>query len=258
MAGQISRVIPREELSEFQRWQFNSLLEGAALAQPVPEQTTVESPSVEPLSSEVFTAPVEVPETVEDAVPIHFPTAEEIEAIEQQAHEDGFQSGLQTGRAVAEAEVHQFRAVLASLAEARQSAEAKLADEVLELALVVARQLVRDALDADRTLILPAVREAIAGLPSIREPARLLLNPDDLAVVSSLLANELPSGNWRFVGDPALAPGDCRIESPVSSIDLGLALRWQTILNVLGKKQRADLAWEQLAAMNESDDHVRD
>lgn len=102
-------------------------------------------------------------------------------------------------------------------------AEARLADEVLDLALVIARQMVREELRVDRTWLLPAIREAIAGLPQVKGPSRLQLNPDDLAALSALLAGELSSDYWRLVPDSSLPAGSCRIETPVSALDLTLA-----------------------------------
>lgn len=255
MAKPVSRVIPREELSEFQRWQFNSLLEGMA---PHQAESTIEaavsSPDVDedPVEQD-FDASADAEESpIPEALP--FPTAEEIAAIEQQAREEGYQSGLLAGRAAAENEVSRLRALLSGLSEACQAAESQLADDVLDLALVVARQLVRENLKVDRSLLLSAVREAIAGLPPVREPARLVLNPEDLKAVSALLAGELPSEYWRLIPDAALPSGSCRIESTTSSVDLGLAARWQTILAVLGKAQRADLAWGYGTRAEPSDD----
>lgn len=51
MAGSNSgRVIPREELSEFQRWQFSTLLEESARRQ-VEEPRLVDAPAPEPAAA---------------------------------------------------------------------------------------------------------------------------------------------------------------------------------------------------------------
>ncbi len=247
MAGPNSRVIPREELSEFQRWQFSTLLDDAPQAQVAgPAKDVVPAVQYEPLPDILqpeLPPSGHSPESPQLPEVVHFPTAEEIESIERQAQEEGYQSGLAAGRLAAELEVNRLRALLSDLAEACRGVEVQLADDVLDLALVVARQLVREELRADRTLLLPAIREAIAGLPTVREPARLVLNPEDLTAISVLLAGELPMDYWRFVPDASLSAGSCRIESSVTSIDLTLATRWNNLLRVLGKNQRADLSW---------------
>ena len=261
MAGPNSgRVIPREELSEFQRWQFSTLLEESARRQ-VEEPRPVDAPAPQlaaaapvPETADVAVTGAEAmeipPETVE-LLPL--PTAEEIEAIERQAQEEGYQSGLAAGRIVAEAEVGRLRALLDEVAEVCCDAEVRLADEVLDLALVIARQMVREELRIDRTMLLPAIREAIAGLPQVKGPSRLQLNPDDLTAVSALLAGEFSSDYWRFVPDPSLPAGSCRIETPVSVLDLTLATRWQSLLRVLGRTQRSELAWSEEDVQADSD-----
>lgn len=257
MSGSNSRVIPREELSEFQRWQFSTLLDEKTKPQAI-ERIAKAEPVVQPEPPPVH-QPVELPPSapaVESAPPldaVHFPTAEEIEAIERQAQEEGYQSGLAAGRLAAELEVNQLRALLTGVSEACRGAEVQLAEDVLDLALVVARQLVRNELQVDRAFLLPAIREAIAGLPTVREPARLMLNPEDLTTISALLGSELPTDYWRFVPDAALSLGSCRIESSVTSIDLTLTTRWNSLLRVLSRNKRADLSWDAASSSADAD-----
>lgn len=260
MAGaNIKRVIPREELSEFQRWQFSSLLEDPLLRAGASEVAAESPPVAEtpppPLADEVAPAPVvEVLEPA-PAPALNLPTAEELAAIERQAQEEGFQSGLAAGRLAAEAEVQRLRALLGEVEAVCKDVEGRIAHDVLDLALVIARQILHQEVHLDRTSLLPQVREALAGLPPIQGPARILLNPDDLTAVNVLLTPELPGEYWRLVPDPALAAGSCRVETPVSSIDLTMNTRWQNLLRVLGRARRSDLAWHDapLAATSDLD-----
>jgi flagellar assembly protein FliH len=136
-----------------------------------------------------------------------------------------------------------LQGLLTGLDAAAEAVESTLAAEVLDLALVISRQLVRREISADRTLVLDVIREAVATLPAAKAPARILLNADDLEVVAPLLATELHDDVWRFIADPSMEPGACRIESPSSSVDLTLASRWQSILRVLGRESAAGLDW---------------
>ncbi|MBS1156343.1 MAG: hypothetical protein H6R07_2267 [Proteobacteria bacterium] len=257
MAVSNSRVIPREELSEFQRWQFSTLLDEIPKPQVAAKTEAVVQPETQPVHQPVESQlPAPVVESSHPLDMVHFPTAEEIEAIERQAQEEGYQSGLAAGRLAAELEVNQLRALLTGVSDACRGVEVQLAEDVLDLALVVARQLVREELQVDRAFLLPAIREAIAGLPTVREPARLVLNPEDLTTISALLGSELPSDYWRFIPDSSLPVGSCRIESSVTSIDLTLATRWDNLLRVLGRNKRADLSWA-AAPLPVDSDHAR-
>jgi flagellar assembly protein FliH len=257
MAG-TRRIIPREELSDFQRWQFRTLLGEQEIPPATQTEAEIEVAPVtelpaEPAAPEFVESEPEAmlePEPLEEALP--YPTAEEIEAIERQAHEEGYLAGLEAGRQQAAAELIALRALLAGMDEVARSAESSLAADVLDLALVIARQLVRQEIRADRNLVLNVIREAIAGLPPVKGPARMQLNPDDLAVVGPLLAAELHDDAWRFIADAALESGECRIETAASALDLTLAGRWQGVLRVLGRESRPELDWA--AGRDESDE----
>jgi len=260
MAG-TRRIIPREELSDFQLWQFRSLLGEQTLnpeAESASAETAVTSDQVAPLPEVEVTAPLEIesvvaaivePEPQQEALP--YPTAEEIEAIERQAHEEGYRAGLEAGRQQAAEELAALQVLLAGLDEQTRAAESALASDVLDLALVVARQLVRQEITADRKLVLNVIREAIAGLPPVKGPARIQLNPADLDVLEPLLQAEMPEDVWRWVADPALESGACRIETAASSLDLTLTSRWQGVLRVLGRASTPELDWSAPAESND-------
>jgi flagellar assembly protein FliH len=246
------RVIPRAQLSAWEKWELASLNESAAEVraaaaaeegegQPYMDELdaleAVYDLTAEPYS-ELLNESVEV--AAED---VSIPTAEEIEAIGQQAQKEGFEVGLETGRLVAEDEANRLHAVLASVESLLKKAEATLANEVLDLAVVIARQMVRDELNQAPERLLPVIREALVSLPVARSPSRVFLHPEDLSAISGMLGGEMPSDTWRFLPDIQLEAGGCRIETPDSMVDLSLAVRWKNILCVLGRNERPDLAW---------------
>lgn len=251
MSGSNQRVIPREESSAWEPWELGHIHDEHAPRRrppaPEPVEETVEA-ALQPEPVEYLPEPEPLPEIMHeaeeipvDAVPL--PTAEELEAIRQQAHAEGFEAGLESGRLMAEAELQTLQGVLQSLGALSSEHETAMADAVLDLAIVLARQITRNKVEADRHGLLPVIRDAVASLPMARAPSRLYLHPDDLAVLDSLLAAELTGDVWRMLPDPTLEPGGCRIETPTSQLDLSLATRWATQLRALGREQRADLAW---------------
>ncbi|GLS04920.1 hypothetical protein GCM10007860_20680 [Chitiniphilus shinanonensis] len=243
------RVIPREELTAWERWELGALNEEAeerARAAQVPPAPSPEPEPVAPPAPEPEpTPPAPEPEPPAPPEPeVQWPTAEEIEAIQQQAQREGFEAGLEAGRLAAEVEVSRLKAVLEDLQHMATQLDAELADKVLDLALVIARQQARKEIQADRERLLPVVREAVAALPPLRVPARIALNPADHDAVEGLLGGELPADIWRLVPDPQVEAGGCRIESATSSADLTLSARWANLVRVLGRQQRKDLGWE--------------
>lgn len=252
MSGSHRRVIPREELSEFQRWQFNSLLDSpAAAAEALIPPTSINASDAGAVTAEpiqVQTLPPEEPIAVEEAAPLAepampYPTAEEIEAIQQQAHDEGFQAGLEAGRLAAEAEVLQLQSLLASVVDNLKAAETELAESVLDLSLLVARQMICDELQSHPRQLLAPIREALDLLPTPTHPSRLYLSPGDMALLQTALRLELPDDIWRIVPDITMASGSCKIETPATQLSFSLASRWENILKVLKRNDSTDLAW---------------
>ncbi|WP_410498986.1 flagellar assembly protein FliH [Chitinibacter sp. S2-10] len=237
MASNPRRIIPSEELSEFQRWQFNSLLETAARLHPEPETVEpLEEPVPDPVIEE--TVPGEVvfeEEPVVEAAPepMNYPTADEIEAIQRQAHEEGYQAGLQEGRVQAQVQIQQLDQLLGEVAASCRNTETELADAVLQLALVVAQQMIGDELRQYPKQLLAPIREALAVIPTPSYPAKLFLSPADLQLLQHDLQYELAEDIWRLIPDDHLQPGSCRIETPNTQMEYSLVSRWNKILGVL-------------------------
>ncbi|WP_373974859.1 FliH/SctL family protein [Chitinibacter sp. SCUT-21] len=249
MSGHPRRIIPSEELTEFQRWQFNSLLDKPLAPQPEAEPELAQTQPLEISEPEPIVEAIPEPvealqsEAIANAMP--YPTAEEIEAIQHQAHEEGYQAGLAEGRAQAQLELQQLGPLLQNIAQACQQSEQVLADSVLELALLVAKQMIGDELRQHPKQLLVPIREALAAIPTATNPAKLYLAPDDLQLLQHDLRYELPEDVWRFVADEQLSTGSCRIETPNTQLEFSLASRWKKIIGVLGSKQDLDFSLEQ-------------
>ena len=110
---------------------------------------------------------------------------------------------------------------------------------MLELALHLARGMVRTAFEVKPDLILPVVREAIDYLPNLQQPALLMLHPEDALIVKSGIGHELDKNGWRIVEDDSIARGGCRVDTASNQIDAQIGARWQRLTHALGK----DLDW---------------
>lgn len=177
--------------------------------------------------------------------PVRLPTLEQVAQIEEQARQDGFQAGhaegFAAGRAEGEAlglaelraEAERIRAIAESFSAAIRGADDSISRQVLELSLDLAKALLRTALPLHPDLILPIVREAILGIPSIRQPARLHLHPEDLPIVRERMGEELSSLGWLLVGDETLERGGCRAETADNQIDASLPTRWKRLASSL-------------------------
>ncbi|KQQ88030.1 flagellar assembly protein FliH [Massilia sp. Leaf139] len=185
------------------------------------------------------------------AIPVvpamQLPTAAELEALREGARAEGYAEGLEEGRAAGHAEAFEagraevaaemetLRAVAATFSQAVTAADETIASDVLDLALHLARSMVRTAFTVRPELVIPIVREAIDYLPVLQQPAILALNPDDIEIVRAALADELDKGGWRVVADPQVGRGGCKVDTASNQIDAQANARWTRLAHALGK-----------------------
>ena len=145
----------------------------------------------------------------------------------------GHTEGLAAGLAAASAHAERLRALTLSLPDALRRAEGELTDTVLALALDVARQVVHRTLKAEPEWVLPLVRDMLNTEPALRGEPRLLLHPDDVALVKNSLGHEIEAAGWLVRSDDTLARGGCRVQSANGELDGTLETRWKRVASVL-------------------------
>lgn len=205
-----NRIIPKEQLSAYQRWELTAL-----------DESRREGSN----------------ESTAERVPL--PTAGELQQIQTQAHNEGYAAGYQEGRSKGNADAERMKQMLAGLNAALQQFDQQVAQDVLALSLDIARQMLRQALKVKPGLLLAVVREAMNSLPQASSHPHLILNPEDAALVRSFMEAELAHSAWRIQEDTRMERGGCRIESANSEIDATLDARWKRIVAALGR----DDAW---------------
>ena len=208
---------PKELQSAYQRWEMNSFGD--------------ERPSV------VAKRPPPAPP----------PEVIDVEAIREEArligyeegHASGYNDGVSAGRAdgvgAAAVELAHFKSLALTFSSATADADELIANDVLELALHLARGMLRTALDVKPELILPVVREAIGYLPVLQQPAILQLNSQDALIVRAAMGEELEKGGWRVAEDDTIARGGCKIDTASNQIDAQAPARWARLTGALGK-----------------------
>jgi flagellar assembly protein FliH len=160
-----------------------------------------------------------------------------MEQVQQQAREEGRAAGYEEGRQAAAAEAQRLAGLLEATRTALGQLDQSIADQLLGLALEIAQRVVTEALAAKPELILPIVQEAVRCIPDFEQPVRILLHPDDAALVQAHLAAQAAAGGWVIVPDPATTRGGCRLKTATTGIDATLAERWKRVLGALGQNR---------------------
>lgn len=225
-----SPVIPKEQLSAYQRWEMASLGSGSTARETSP-----------------------APETDVAA-------AKSLAILRENARQEGYSAGLAEGRAVGLAEgrtagISEGRAiglaegqreVAENTARLRQIAEnfgaavahvdQLIAQDILDLTLDLAKAMLKTSLAVRPELIIPIVSEAIRAMPTVQQPAFLILHPDDALLISNHMGDELVKAGWRISEDVHLEHGGCRIETATNHVDASAQTRWQRLAHALGKE----------------------
>jgi flagellar assembly protein FliH len=164
--------------------------------------------------------------------PVQLPTADDLERIQTQAHDEGYQAGYREGQNAARAEAERLGRAASQLETTLAELEQTTADELVALAMELARQVVRHEIAAKPERILDVVRDALAQLP--HQHAAIYLHPNDAAIVRSYLGEALNHAGHRIHEDAKLQLGDCILESSGSRVDGTVATRWRRVLESLG------------------------
>lgn len=149
--------------------------------------------------------------------------------------QDGFAVGLDKGREFAEAEREKLRALTSNFDRALEHADEQIADDVLALALDVAKAMLKSKISVDENVILPVVKDAIHYLPHIEKPARIIVHPDDAGVLRTNLADELATDAWVIQEDASIGRGGCLVETGANKIDATNNVRWKRITEAFSK-----------------------
>jgi len=175
-----------------------------------------------------------------EAVPAVDREAEErqrLRLLQEEARKQGYEAGLEQARSAMEQETRRLRQLAESFGTALDSLDFRLADQVLNLALDVAKQVVAGELAARPERILDVVKLALQQMAETTREARLLLNPEDAQIVRPILNELLDKSRLRIVEDTRIVRGGCLIETAQGDLDATLQTRWRQVVSVLGSNK---------------------
>ena len=180
---------------------------------------------------------VELAASAGEAVPPQVDPQAELAALREAARAEGYAEGMAAGRVEGEQACGRMKQLAESFSSTLDNLDFRLADMVLELALDVARQVVAGELAARPERILDVVNLALKQMAETSREARLLLNPDDAALVRPHLDQVLDKNRLRIVEDVRIVRGGCLIETAQGDLDATLPARWRQVVQVLGANQ---------------------
>lgn len=242
-----SRFIPQEEIDSKSvvQWRFGAVNAPSSLSIAAPAKLQSFSTSLAP-ATEAVEAVAEEPEIITSAW-----DEAQVEQMLLQARAEGHAQGLEQGRAQAQQEWQQHMddhvagagrdsarrvdAVIEGLDASFKQLQAGMAQDLLQLACDIARQVVRQELRSQPQALLPVVREALDMLVTEGRPATVRLHPADFEVLDAALRNEYGAhSRIQWLADAGVAAGDVKVESGGAEVDAGLDKRWRRAVAALG------------------------
>lgn len=194
-------------------------------------------PHIEGSASEADRAGQGASATGDTVPPPPLPTAEELEAIQRQAREEGFSHGREEGRREGlekmSAQAQRFADLISALGTPFAELDQEVEEQLIALAVAMTRQLVRREVQTDPGYIVQAVREALSVLPAASREIRVHLHPEDAQLVRETLSLAEQERPWQIVDDPVLSRGDCRVCTDSSQIDARLETRLNATINAV-------------------------
>lgn len=174
----------------------------------------------------------------------------QLEAELQRRYADAEARGHAAGLAAAQQEIDARNAALDEQARALESALAGMArplaqaddaihEQIVLLAVNLARALVRRELRIDPSQVIGIVRDTVALLPAASRGVRVALHPEDAALVRERLASPGPEPAWTVIDDASLARGDCRVHTDFAQIDARVETRLKEALVALLGDERS-------------------
>ena len=252
-----SRFIPQEEIddSTVVQWRFGAVDAPGGTFKPMQPAAFIPagSPQFNGFSPTIAHQPQAQPEVEVVEQPPAEPAfdEEQLQQLLAQAREEGHAQGLLEGRAQTQQQwqqrmddhvsgegresVRRVNSVLQGLEDNFKQMQSATAQELLNLACDIARQVVRQELRSQPQALLPVIREALDMLVEESRPVTVRLNPADFEVLDEpLRAEHGAHSRIQWVGDASIPAGDVKVESGGAEIDGGLDKRWRRAVAALG------------------------
>jgi flagellar assembly protein FliH len=165
--------------------------------------------------------------------------------IRQQAYEKsyakGYMEGLEKGQKEIREQSQYLNSVMATLAMPLSDVDDQLVDEMVQLCMVVVKQMVRRELKTSPGEVVAVIKEALNALPDVTSDITLELHPEDAELIRNALVSPNSASTWRIVEDPLLTRGGCLVKTNTSRIDATVENRLNSVIaNVMGDERDQD------------------
>lgn len=149
-----------------------------------------------------------------------------------QGQSDGLEQGLAQAKEQIDAQIAALNGLIEQLPAPLSEQDGRLEHELVELALVLAANVLHHEVEINPEVVVKAVSEGIKAIGMSQPALQILLNPDDMEAVQLAWGEEtLAKREWTLMADPSIGRGGCQIESSSSSVDMDLQQRIREVFD---------------------------
>ena len=177
-------------------------------------------------------------------------TAEELESIQKQAYDEAYAQGQKEGyqQKIQEfdKQIASLKSIIELLSEPLKEVDDDVVNQLAELSMVVAKQVVRRELHTEQGEIVGIVREAMTALPASTRKINLHIHPDDSEIIRNAFSlginDDSDELRWKLTEDPIITRGGCKVSSENSRIDATVEARLNRVIStLLGDERESDV-----------------
>ncbi|MBI4477480.1 MAG: hypothetical protein HY654_09920 [Acidobacteria bacterium] len=166
--------------------------------------------------------------------------------LEREAFAKGYAQGekvgMEAGAKRADAMLRRLANTLEELHTLRASMIRSTDRQLVQLALAIAKRILRKEVKVDEELTLALARVALDRLGETSGPTTIRLHPDDHSVLTALGSLTQVSRHLTIVADSAISRGGCLVESEFGYIDASIDTQFQELARVLVDTDDGDAA----------------
>jgi flagellar assembly protein FliH len=155
---------------------------------------------------------------------------EEANAIREAAAQEGLKMGLEESQAL----IDQLHETIQDFLEAKEKALLSASDQLAEMAIEIAEQILKTEVTCDENLVLSLVRHTIAKVDRGHKSITIITNPVDMKLVRETMKTDSGLSSQVEIlvrEDQSVDQGSCMIETQAGLIDT----RFSTQLELLSR-----------------------
>lgn len=175
-----------------------------------------------------------------------------IEALQQQAQEEGykagfeeghkagFEAGQQAGQKDIQQQIAYLQQILGSLEQPLSDLDQQIEQDLVNLAITMTRQLLRRELKQEPEHVIGAMRAALQALPISDRKLRIYVHPDDLTIIQKGLSMDGEDSSRQWIEDPLMTRGGVRLETADTTVDATVEARLNSVISKLLGEERGE------------------